>query len=390
MHAINIISGISMLGVLVGSAALFIVLSAFNGLEKVILSMYNNFTPQLKIEAVEGKTFNPNLPYFKSLHKDARLFSYTEALQEKVLVRYGSRQFIGTVKGVSNGFLKNKQLDSIIQYGSFTFHSGNQSYAVIGSMVQNSLSVNINDQLSSLQIYSPRRTVVNSLNPADEFVVRGIQASGVFAVQQDFDDLLITPLEFARDLLHEPNGVSSIELNYNKRVNINSVQREVQQKLGKGFTVKNRYQQNTELYKTLNYERWFVFMILTFVIIIATFNIIGSLTMLVMDKRKDIAILTSLGAGKAVIQGVFFFEGMMISMVGCVTGMLLGLAFCLAQQHFKLVKMGGQMVVDAYPIALKASDFVLVFLTVAFISVIASGISARLSVKGLDDIKQEL
>jgi lipoprotein-releasing system permease protein len=391
MHAINIISGISMLGVFVGSAALVIILSVFNGFEKVILSLYNNFTPELKIEPAQGKTFNPNTPYFNSLSKNDKLFSYTQALDEKALIRYGERQFIGTIRGVSDDFLKNKQLDSTIRNGSFTLKTGNQPFAVIGATVQNSLGVNINDPLASLQIYSPRRKIVNSINPEDEFLRRPINVSGVFSIQQDFDDIIVTPLNFTRNLLDEPNDVSSLELNFKPGTNVNKQQEIIKEKLGKGFTVKNRFEQNTELYKTLNYERWSVFMILTFVLIIAIFNIIGSLTMLVMDKRKDIAILTSLGAGKPLIQGIFFFEGMMISVIGCICGMLAGLVFCVIQQQFGLIKMGGQMmVIDAYPVDIDFGDFVLVFLTVTGIAVIASGISARLSVKGLDEINKDL
>jgi lipoprotein-releasing system permease protein len=192
-------------------------------------------------------------------------------------------------------------------------------------------------------------------------------------------------------LLETPKEVSSIELNYKKGTDIASVQENIQQKLGDRFIVKNRNQQNTELYKTLNYERWAIFMILTFVLIIAAFNIIGSLTMLVIDKRKDIAILTSLGADKGVIQGIFFFEGMMISIIGCIIGIAVGFIFCILQQHYGFVKIGRQLtMVDAYPIDLKLLDFGLVFLTVIIISVIASGISARLSVKNLDNIKEDL
>ncbi len=380
-----------MLGVFVGSAALIIILSVFNGFEKVILALYNNFTPELKIEPATGKTFDPNTPYLKQLARDPALFSYTQALEEKALIRYGDRQFIGTVRGVSNDFLKNKQLDSTIQNGSFTLNAGTVPYAVIGATVQNSLGVNINDQLSHLQIYSPRRKTVNSINPEDEFIRLPISVSGIFAIQQDFDGLVIAPLSFTRDLLDEPLEISSLELNFKPRTNIDKQQQEIQNKLGKNFLVKNRYEQNTELYKTLNYERWFTFLILTFVLIIAIFNIIGSLTMLVLDKRKDIAILTSLGAGKPLIQGIFFFEGMLISITGCIAGIIVGLVFCVLQQQFGLIKMGSAlMVIDAYPVDIKFTDFILVFLTVTGIAVIASGISARLSVKGLDEIKQDL
>jgi lipoprotein-releasing system permease protein len=391
MHAINIISGISMAGVLIGSAALIIILSVFNGFEEVILSLYSNFTPEIKIEPRLGKTFDPNTPYFNALHHDSRVFSYTEVLQEKALIKYDGKPFIGTIRGVSDEFLKNPQLDSTIQSGSFTLKSNGQNYAVIGATIQGSLGISVRDQLSPLQIYAPRRGAGGGSNPLDEFVVRDINPAGVFAIEQEFDDIVITPIEFVRDLLDEPKNVSSIEINYKEHTDLAAVQDAIKKKIGNNFTVRNRSQQNTELYKTLNYERWFIFMILTFVLIIAIFNIIGSLTMLVIDKKKDIAILTSLGANKQLIQGVFFSEGMMISFIGCIAGIGLGLIFCILQQHFGLIKMGTKMsVLDAYPVSLRFTDFGLVFLTVGAISIIASGISARLSIKGLNDIKQDL
>ena len=391
MHAINIISGISMLGVLIGSAALLIILSVFNGFETVILSMYSNFTPEIKIEAKLGKTFNPNTPYFKSLQQDAKLFSYTEVLQEKALIKYADRPFLGTIMGVSDGFLKNLQLDSTITSGSFTLKSAGHNYAVIGTTIQGSLGINVHDELSPMIIYSPRRGAENSVNPLNEFVVRSINPSGVFAIQQEFDDIAVTPIEFARDLLDQPVNVSSIQLNYKKGTNLNAVQKSIQDKIGQDFSIKNRKEQNSELYKTLNYESWAVYMILTFVLIIAIFNIIGSLTMLVIDKRKDIAILSGLGANKGLIQGIFFFEGMMITIIGCLIGIVLGTIFCLLQQHYGLIKMGTKMtVMDAYPVDLRIKDFGLVLLTVGGVSVIAAGISARLSIKGLDEIKQDL
>jgi lipoprotein-releasing system permease protein len=363
----------------------------FNGFEVTILSLYGNFSPEIKIEPRQGKTFNPNTPYFNALQKDPAVFSFTQVLQEKALIKYDGRPFIGTIKGVSDDFLKNKLLDSIVQVGSFTLKSANQDYAVIGSEVQSSLSVNVRDPLSTMEIYSPRRPTGNTSDPLSEFVVRSITPSGVFAVGEDFDDMVVAPIRFVRELLDQPINVSSLEINYKKGTDIDAVQQKIERDIGKDFTVNNRREQNTELYKTLNYERWFIFMILTFVLIIAIFNIIGSLTMLVIDKRKDIAILTSLGANKRLIQGIFFFEGMMISIIGCIIGILLGLGFCILQQRFGLVKMGTRMaVIDAYPISLRLSDFVLVFLTVGAIAVIASGISARLSIKGLDDIKQDL
>ena len=392
MHAINIISGVSMLGVFIGSAALVIILSVFNGFEKVILNLYSNFTPEIKIEPKQGKTFNPNTAYFKTLHSDPKLFSFTEVLEEKALIRYGTTgQYIGTVMGVSDEFLNNKQLDSTVEKGSFTLKDKGHPYAVIGATVQGKLSVNIHDQLSPLQIYSPRRDASSSADVLSAFEVRYIYPSGIFNIQQDFNGLIITPIDFMRDLLNEPVNVSAIDLNYKKGTDIEDIQGDIKDKIGKEFTIKNRFEQNADLYKTLNYERWFIFMILVFVLIIAIFNIIGSLTMLVIDKQKDIAILTSLGADKQLIQGIFFFEGMMISFIGCIVGMVVGLIFCILQEQLGFIKFGDNLTaIDAYPIALKFTDFILVFLTVTGIAAIASGISARLSIKRLGEIKEEL
>jgi lipoprotein-releasing system permease protein len=391
MHAINIISGISMAGVLIGSAALVIILSVFNGFEVTILNLYGNFCPEIKIEPRLGKTFNPNTAYFNTLHQDSRIFSFTPVLQEKAMIKYDNKSFIGTIKGVGRDFLKNPLLDSTIQNGSFTLKSEDQQYAVLGAEVENSLGVNVKDRFSTIEIYSPRRQAGNGADPLSEFVVRPITPAGVFEVGQDFDDMVVTTIEFTRELLDQPRNVSSLEINYKKGTDLDAVQQAIQDNIGKDFTVKNRREQNTELYKTLNLERWSIFMILTFVLIIARFNILGSLTMLVIDKRKDIAVLTSLGANKQLIQGIFFTEGLMITITGCILGIVLGLGFCILQQQVGLVKMGSKMsMIDAYPVSLRLSDFVLVFLTVSFIAVIASGISARLSIKGLDNIKQDL
>jgi lipoprotein-releasing system permease protein len=392
MHAINIISGISMIGVLIGTAALIILLSVFNGLEKTILSMYSNFSPEIRIEPRQGKTFDPQTPYLRSLQKDGALFSYAEILQDKAVIKYKERTFIADLMGVSEGYLKHPGLDSTIIDGSFTLYNNTVPLAVMGLTVQNNLSINIRDPLATLQVYGPKRGNTVSINPSDEFTTGSITPTGIFSVQPEFDDMVITPIAFARHIFEEPENVSYINLNYKKGTNLDKVQAEIQKQLGQQFVVKSRSQQNTSLYKTLNFEKWAVFMILAFVVVIAAFNIIGSLTMLVIEKRKDIAILTSLGANKQLIQGIFFVEGMMISLIGCLAGIILGYAFCLLQQHYGFVKVGAALAVEnnAYPIDIRGGDFVLVFLTVIVISVIASAISASLSVKGLDDIKQDL
>lgn len=385
------ISGISMLGVLVGSAALIILLSAFNGFGDLALSLYNKFSSELRIEPLTGKTFDPTSRYFHTLKNDSRIINYTEVLQEKVLLRYGNAQCIGLIKGVSDGYFKGKQLDHILQEGQLILKDHGINFALIGSDLQNRLSVNIKNDFQNIDIYSPNKGISNSADPNSEFSTQAIHPIAVFEPQQHFDDMILVPLDFARDLLGEQKQVSAIELNLNQDVSIDDFQKEITEKLGKNFQVKNRAQQNQLLYKIINSEKWAVYLILTFVLIIAIFNIIGSLTMLVIDKRKDIAILSSLGASRALIQRIFFIEGMMITMIGCMLGMLTALLICLLQQHYGLIKMNtGNFLVEAYPIALKGSDFILVLTTVTSISVLASFISSRLSIQHTQNLREDL
>ncbi|MBE7179569.1 MAG: FtsX-like permease family protein, partial [Mucilaginibacter polytrichastri] len=275
--------------------------------------------------------------------------------------------------------------------GNFRLRDGAQNFAVIGVTVQYNLSVNINDETADMTLYAPKKTAGTSMDPSGDFTVKYIHPAGIFSVQQDFDDHILVPLRFARELLDEPINVSAIELMFKPDVNLKQKQNEMEKHLGKNFLVKDRYQQNALLYKILNTEKWAIYLILTFILIVAIFNITGSLTMLVIDKRKDIAILIGLGADRGLIQRIFFTEGMLIAFIGCIGGMIIGLIFCLLQQHFGWIKMGSKIsLIDAYPISIHAFDFLLVLATVMLISVLASGISARLSVKHFHDIKRDL
>lgn len=392
-NAINIISTISVLGVFVGSAALIIVLSVFNGFEDVVLKMFNTITPQLVIAPAEGKTFDPHSVFFTELKSAKEVYSFTEVLSENALLRYRDKQSVGTVKGVSTSYLKNKSLDSITVQGKFILQTEAGPNAVIGSALQNYLMVNTNDPFTQLQVFSPKKGLkTSSVNPADDFMDLYIPVSGIFEVQQDFDNIAIVPLSFARKLLNEEIKVSSIELNLQKGVDPDVFKAKIAQQLGKNYVVKDRVEQNKALYNILSTEKWAVYIILTFILIIAIFNIIGSLTMLVIDKLKDIAILSSLGAGKGLIRKIFLFEGMMITLAGCVFGLFVGLVFCLLQQKFGLVKMSQEnlLMSNAYPIGLKWKDFLLVFITVSIFSFMASALSSNLSVKNINHLNQDL
>ncbi len=392
-NAINIISAISALGVFVGSTALIIILSVFNGFEEVVLKMFNTITPQILIEPVQGKTFDPNTAYFKELRTNQSVFSFTEVLSENALIRYNSKQCPGLVKGVSADFIKNPSLDTIMVEGTFVLENAAGPTAVIGSALQVYLGVNASDAFERLQIFSPRKGADgNSVNPMDDFNLLTIPPSGVFEVQQDFDNIMIVPLNFARELLGEDKEISSIEINVKDGVNVDRLKKEIASRLGNSFVVKGRVEQNQSLYNVLGSEKWMVYIILTFILIIAIFNIIGSLTMLVIDKLKDISILHSLGAGKKLIRRIFLLEGMMITLTGCIVGLVSGLIFCLLQQKYGWFKMGESnlLIGNAYPIALKWKDFLLVFITVSFFSLIASALASNLSVKKIDHLNKDL
>ncbi len=383
-----------MLGVMVGSAALIIILSVFNGFEEMVLKIFNSITPQIVVAPAQGKTFDPNTVYFNQLKKNEKVYAFTEVLAENALVRYGTKQTPAVVKGVSADFLKNKSLDTIMIDGSFVLENRiGQPQAVIGSALQAFLDTNPADPFEQLQIFSPKKGATGSaVNPMDDFTMLSISPAGIFEIQQDFDNLLIVPLSFARELLGESKNVSSIEINVQPGVDAEELKQRMSKDLGSSYVVKNRIEQNQALYNVLGSEKWMVYIILTFILIIAIFNIIGSLTMLVIDKQKDISVLSSLGAGKQLIRRIFLAEGMMITLTGCIFGIAIGLVFCLLQQRFGWIKMGDAnfMFSNAYPIALKWKDFVLVFVTVSFFSFIAAGLASNLSVKKIDRINQDL
>ncbi len=387
VNAINIISGISTIGVLVGSAALIIILSVFNGFEMLILNMYSTFTPEMRVEPAQGKSFVPDSLLARKLNSDPRVLHYSEILQEKVLLRYGRNQYIAVLKGEAPDSKKSAISDSLINEGEYKLRDKNANYAVVGAGVQAYLGISLEREDLLLSVYSPRKDAINSINPAEEFNVRTIKPVGVVVAQPQFDDVVIVPISFAREVLSEYEKVSAIEIDLKPGIGQSEFKKELTELVGNNFLVKDRAQQNPTLYKVLNSEKWAIFLILTFVLIIAIFNIIGSLTMLVIDKKKDIAVLKSLGAGESFIKNIFFAEGMFISLFGCIIGMALGLAFCILQKEFGLIKMEGiELVTSVFPVQIKMFDFTLVFLTVTSISLIASFVSSRLSVKGEEQL----
>lgn len=370
---------ISLVGVTVGTMALIVVLSVFNGFDNLVRSLFNAFDPDIRITLAEGKTFPANDPQLEKIRNHPGVLYATDVLEENALLKYGEKQYIATVKGVSDEFLKMSGIDSMIIDGKFILWDRNMPCAVIGQGIGIYLSVGLNF-ITPIQVYVPKRTGNVSLNPEQAFNRNYIFPSGIFAIQQDFDSrYIIVPIEFIRNLLEYDNEITALELKLDTTANAETVQEELTALAGEKYKVQNRFQQQELLYRIMRSEKWAIFMILAFILLVASFNIIGSLTMLILDKKKDIAILQSLGTEMSRIRKIFFIEGWLISAGGATVGLILGGIICWIQQTFGLIRLkgSGSFVVDTYPVDMLWTDFVFVFFTVLLIGFFAAWYPVR-------------
>lgn len=394
-RAINIISMISVTGVMIGTAALIIVLSVFNGFETLILRLYNSFDPDLKISVVQGKSFSLDQFPMHELEKINGVEFITKVVEENALVKYRDKQYIITIKGVGDEFKRMTGIDSMLVDGEFLLHRGDTDFAVVGGGIAYNLQLNINDIFSQLEIYAPRKSAATLINPEEAFNRRYLSASGVFSVQQEFDTkYIIVPLRFANEILEYDSRVTALEIGTRKDADVEKLQKQISALAGSKFVVKNRYQQHELIYKIMKSEKWAVFLILTFILIIATFNVISSLTMLVIEKKKDISILHSIGADSGLLRRIFLTEGLLITGLGTLIGLALGFIICFLQERFGIIRLGngGSFVIDAYPVHMQALDFVYVIATVFFIGLIAAWYPSRRligSSDALGGIKEE-
>lgn len=379
-NVINIITLVSVVGVMVGAMALVVVLSVFNGFEKLILSLFNAFNPDIEISLVEGKTFS--LEHFpaEELQDIPGVLLYSEVLDETALITYLDLQHLITMRGVSESFRGITGIDTLLVEGDFILEQGDFDYIVLGQGVSYFLGANINDMLNPLTLYIPKRGRTLSLQPMQAFNATSNFASGVFGIQSEFDlEYVIVPIRLARRILDYNDEVTSIAVHIDSQYSHQQVQNEIEQLLGNEYLVKTRFQQQEFLYKIMRSEKWAIFFILGFILVIAAFNVIGSLTMLVLEKRKDIQILHSLGASNKVIKKVFLLEGIMISLGGALAGIVLGAVVCWLQIQFGLISIQaeGSFIIDAYPVVMKLTDFMLVTITVFCIGLLASIIPVK-------------
>lgn len=372
-NAINVISAISVCGVALATLALICTLSVFNGFQDLVTTFFTAFDPQLKITAVRGKVFDGQDKRVLQLKKMPDVEVYSESLEDNVMVQYQGRQAMAVVKGVEDNFDQLTPIDSILfGRGDLLLHDEVVDYAIPGIQLLSTLGSGIRF-LDPLEIYAPRRGAkVNMANPSTAFVTGNLFSSGlVFAVNQEKYDAsyILTSIDFARRLFQYTTEVSAINLKLKAGADTDAVKKHIQDLLGDDFLVQDRYEQQADTYRIMEIEKLISYLFLTFILMIACFNVIGSLSMLIIDKRDDVVTLRNLGASDRQIVRIFLFEGRMISFFGAFAGVVLGLLLCWLQQEYGLIALGssGSFVVDAYPVSVHASDVLLIFITVLLI-----------------------
>ncbi|MBR4390722.1 MAG: ABC transporter permease [Bacteroidales bacterium] len=380
-NLINIITWISIIGISVGAFALIVVLSAFNGLEKVISSMNNRLAPDLQIAAVKGKTINLEAFPLGKVKNIQGVDYVIPTITEDALFRANDKQHIGQVKGVGVEYQEIDRMNEVvIGEAPLLLSDGKHNLAVPGSGVAWYLGINVYNPYSMVRVYVPKRGNASMMNLENGFNSDVLTVQSVFSTEQELDEkLVLVPFDWLSELLEYENKASNVELFLSSKADVNKIQREVKSLIGEDFVVKNQQEQQETLYKIMRSEKWAVYVILTFILILATFNVVGSLSMLMIDKRKDTEILKSMGADNHLIQKVFMNEGLLISVVGGVIGLLLGVVLVLLQQRFGFVKFGsgGNYVVDAYPVLLKVKDVLLIFATILVVGCTSAFLTVR-------------
>ena len=378
-NAINTISMVSVCGVVVATIALVCVLSVYNGFSDVFSSLFSNFDPELKITPLTrtGKVFDPTTPEMQQVKKLDGITQFFEVVEENALITNEGRQAFATIKGVDDTFKELTRIDSILLDGQFVLHDEVANYATIG--VGLSATLGARPSFSQpLSIYVPKREgKVNMANPAASFNQEYVFVDGVFRINQPaYDDsYMIVPLSLARTLFQYDKEVTAIELGVSPDVNLSFLKKQIKEILGENYVIKDRFEQQEASFKMMQVEKWMTFLILSFILAIALFNVVGSLSMLMIEKQSDVHTLRNMGASDKLIRRIFLFEGWMISGFGALIGIFIGLVLCLLQQKFGLISLGqtaGAFIVDAYPVRVEAIDMLTVFATVSVIGFLAA------------------
>ena len=372
-NAINIITGIAVFGIAVGSAALVLVLSVFNGFEDLIMTMYSNFNPDVKVTPARGKTFEADSVLVLRLEAIEGVKAVSQTLEEVAFFDYKDNQDFGTLKGVDSNFNKVVGIDTTVREGTYAFEEGAREMAVMGLGMRNKLAANVGDRFTEMAVYSPKRERSNS--PLEQPFRRSyIYPGGTFVIQQDFDnEFVLSSLSFARRLLgYSRPVVSALEIRLKPGANESSTLKQISEVLGKGFDVKPRYEQEKSFLKLMQVEKWLSYAIVSLMMLMVAFNIVGALWMVVLEKQRDISILKSMGATDNSVRNIFLYEGLLLSVLGIFLGFVLAIGLYIAQKTIGIVTVPGNFIVDAYPISMRVIDFAVVALTVMAIGLLAS------------------
>lgn len=378
---INIISLISVVGVAIGTIALVVVLSVFNGIDGLVRTMQGAIDSDIKIIPAEGKSFLPDSSLTERLKNIEGVVYYSEIIEESCLVKYEERQRPAIVKGVDMNYGQEKGIDTMLFDGDFKFKEDGFDYVVPGFGVARDLGIGLTF-VASLDFYFPKRKKTSYLNPMNAFSKKYAQPAGIFSIQQEIDSKYIfTSLSFADKLFDMKGKVSAIELSLvgDKE----EIEERIREAVGDDFIVKNRFQQNETLYKMMNSEKIAIFFILVFILMVASFNIVGSLTMLIIDKRDDIEILSDMGMMREDIQRIFSYEGWMITCIGALVGLILGTVICWIQIEFGVIKLGSGYISEAFPVEVFITDLFLIMAAVSGIGYIASKLPVKVLLKRL-------
>lgn len=390
-NAINIITLITSAGFAVCTAAMIIILSALNGFVGLVIALYGTFDADIKITPIQGKIIHSNDSVFAPIKKLDGITFYNEVLEENVLLKYQDKQTIATIKAVSDGYIEATHLDTLLRDGVMILND-TSAFCSMGTGLASKLDLNINDELSAVQIYVPKREQFDPLNPENSFSDKLIYPTGVFGIQQEIDEkYVLVPLQFARELLDYTDEVSAIEIITDRGVNTEELISKINKIQNNQYKVESRAAQHASLYKLMNIEKWVAFLILAFVLLIVSFNLIGSLLMIVIEKKKDFSILHALGMPLYKIRNIIIGEGLLIACLGSLIGIGFGISACWLQQEYGFIKLGGNgatFVVDSYPVALQVFDIVLTLFVALFIGFIASIYPSRTAIK-IQNIREE-
>lgn len=376
-NAINIISMICVCGVVVATIALVCALSVYNGFNDLVAGMFSSFDPELKITPRTGKVFDPTTSDMQKIRELPDIAFFSETLQDNALIRYHDRQDVAVVKGVDDAYQHLTMMDSALIDGNFTLQDEVADYALLGVGLSSKLGARPGFA-SPLELYVPKRNEkVNLSNPSSSFSMEYAYTGGVFMInQQVYDEgYMIVPLSLARELFHYDKEVSTIELKLTEKADLSSVKKQIKSILGDEFIIRDRFEQQEASFKMMQIEKWMTFLILCFILAIALFNVVGSLSMLMIEKQDDVRTLRNMGASDSLIRRIFLFEGWMISGFGALIGIVIGLVLCLLQQSFGLIKLGqtaGAFIIDAYPVRVIFTDILVAFVTVAAIGFMAA------------------